>query len=105
MNALLKILHFLSLIDNDNKLSITSIAIYSILFKLVMAPNPGLTDVGALLLVLLNYAHKRQVNTVAAASAAETVQTAVAQTDATAKLLEELQSKVNAIAIKTGLTR
>jgi len=105
---LIKILNFFSLVDSDQKLSLTSIGLYTVLVKLILSPNPGLTDVGALLLVLLNYAHKRQVNTSAAENAnnlaAEAAKEAVQSAEDQAKQLSDLVTKVNALAIRVGMS-
>lgn len=105
---LIKILNFFSLVDNDQKLSLTSIGLYTVLIKLAIAPSPSLTDVGALLLVLLNYAHKRKTNDTAAATIAENSADAAkniaTDTAEAAKQLSDLVAKVNALAIRVGMT-
>lgn len=101
---LIKVLNFFSLVDNDQKLSLTSIALYTVLYKLAISTNPGFADIGALLLVLLNYAHKRYVNHDASVESAEAAKAIVTNTDETAKQLSDLVSKVNALGIRIGMT-
>lgn len=52
-------LRFFNLLDKDNKLSITNIAVVTLLIKLVIAPTVSMTEVASLLVVFLNYGHKR----------------------------------------------
>lgn len=51
---------FLNLLEyKSNKLSITNIAVWVCVFKIALAPQVALPEIGALMLALLNYAHKR----------------------------------------------
>lgn len=93
-----KALDFLNLLDSEHRLSITSLAMYVVLTKVAVAPSPSLTDLGSLLLVLLNYAHKRIVVSSAVAEEGGKIQV-FSEVERT---VEELKSKVNAMAIKAG---
>lgn len=93
-----KALNFLNLLDSESRLSITSLAMYVVLVKVAVAPSPSLIDLGSLLLVLLNYAHKRIVVSSAAAEEGGKIQV-FSEVERT---VEELKSKVNAMAIKAG---
>lgn len=55
-------LSFLNLTDTSGNLSITNIAVIVCVVKIALAPQFSITEVGALLVSLLNYAHKRFVN-------------------------------------------
>lgn len=55
-------LAFLNLLDNAGNLSISNIAVIVCVIKVALAPQFSITEVGALLVSLLNYAHKRYVN-------------------------------------------
>jgi len=57
-----RILSFLNLLDNDGNLSISNIAVIVCVTKIAIAPHFSITEVGALLVSLLNYAHKRVIN-------------------------------------------
>ena len=55
-----KVLYKLNLTDHGNhKLSITNIAVIVCITKIALSPVISITEIGALLLSLLNYAHKR----------------------------------------------
>lgn len=55
-----KVLKFLSLLDRGGNLSITNIAVIVCITKIAISPTFTITEVGALMLSLLNYAHKRK---------------------------------------------
>lgn len=54
----IKLLSFLNLLDRGQKVSITNAAIYTILIKILVSPFEWASAV-TLLVVLLNYLHKR----------------------------------------------
>jgi hypothetical protein len=54
-----RLLKFLSLVDRSGNLSITNIAVIVCITKIAIAPTFTVTEVGALMLSLFNYAHKR----------------------------------------------
>lgn len=56
---LTKILNFLSLLDSENRLSITNITVFIVVGKLIFIPEPSLAEIGAFLVAMLNYSHKR----------------------------------------------
>lgn len=56
-----RVLNFLSLLDRDGNLSISNVAVIVCVTKIAAAPKFSIEEVGALLVALLNYAHKRQV--------------------------------------------
>lgn len=58
----LRVLQFFNLLDNDKNLSISNVAVIVCVTKIAIAPEFSITEVGALLVSLLNYAHKRYVN-------------------------------------------
>lgn len=53
------VLRFFNLVDRGCNLSISNIAVIVVITKIAMAQNVGLTEAGALLITLMNYAHKR----------------------------------------------
>ena len=58
MKLLHKVLTYLSLTDGPT-LSLTSVALLVVVVKVALAPQASLVDLGALLLSLANYAHRR----------------------------------------------
>jgi hypothetical protein len=61
MNLLSNALQFLSLVNDDGNLSVTTLGVYVVLVKLALTPSWDLTQAGVLLVTLANYAHKRHV--------------------------------------------
>ncbi len=59
---IIKVLDFCNLLDDSGRLSITNIAAIVLVTKLALTGNPDLATVGSTALGLLNYAHKRYVN-------------------------------------------
>lgn len=55
-----KTLRFLNLVDRSCNLSITNIAVIVLITKIAMAPTLDWQTAAALLVTLLNYAHKRK---------------------------------------------
>src|SRR5688572_26794815 len=56
---MMRVLTFLRLVDENGNLSLTNIAVIVSLVKLAMTPTVSMTDTGALLVSVLNYAYKR----------------------------------------------
>jgi hypothetical protein len=61
LKFLLRILRFLNIVDEQDRLSITNLAVYIALAKLALTPATPM-DMGVLFTSLLNYAHKRHTN-------------------------------------------
>lgn len=59
---MLKILAFLNLLDDSNRLSITNIALIGLLIKMCVASNTDWPSMVAVITAFGNYAHKRVVN-------------------------------------------
>lgn len=92
-------LSFLSLLGGDGNLSLTNIAVYVSLVKIATTPGLSVTDVAPLLLSLLAYAHKRQLNSQAPVASLVEVPDFSELTDK----LKQMESKVNGLAIRAGL--
>ena len=65
-----RVFTILKLIDDKGELSLTNIGVMVLLTKIALAPAVDLPSVGALMLTLLSYGHKRHVATKAKAVAA-----------------------------------
>lgn len=108
MNILNKLLDFLNLLDYSGRLSPTNVALCIVTIRLAMAPQPSLIDLGALLIGLANYAHKRVVNQEAAANNAvqadeSQVSELTAQVGDLTSKVGDITSKINAITLKAGI--
>lgn len=95
-----RLLRFLSLLSIDQTLSLTNVGVYVVLVKIAMSHQPGFGDMGALLMVLLNYAHKRYITS----EVKPIVVTPNLPSDLE-RTVEELKSKVNALQVRSGFTR
>lgn len=93
MAVLEKIVNFLNLTDAAGKLSITNLAVLICLVKLAISPSASITEAGALLVALGNYAHKRAINAIPEPT----------DTSAIDSKVEEIQATVSNLALKAGL--
>ena len=83
----------------SDKLSLTNLAVLVCVIKVAVAPVVSIPEIGALLLSLLNYGHKRYESGKANQAAIEAQAKVDAQQESVIKeaqkAIEELQSKVN----------
>lgn len=56
----MKLLGFFNLLDSEGRLSITNLAVYATLVKMLVSETSPI-DMAALLTATMNYAHKRHV--------------------------------------------
>ena len=89
-----KILEFLNLLDRNNKLSISNIAVYAILIKLLLSPELGSFDAAAFLTVIANYSAKRYTNY----KSTEKISSEASKT--IDKKLSELDEKINSLSVR-----
>lgn len=61
MNKLVKAMDTVGLIGHDGKLSLTTLAFIAIVIKILTLAELDLAAIGALLVVILNYMHRRSV--------------------------------------------
>lgn len=94
-----KIAEFLNLLDSQGRLSITNLAVLITLIKLAISPSASITEAGALLVALGNYAHKRFTvnNTV------EPEDHITPQIQATQKQIDDIVSQVASLSMKVGI--
>lgn len=59
---MIKVLQFLNLLDDGNSLSISNCALIAFIIKIMLSPQLDGPSVVALVSLLLNYMHKRHVN-------------------------------------------
>lgn len=57
-----RVLQFLGLVGFDGNLSLTNVVVYVALVKIAMSPAASPVEWGTLVVAMVNYAHKRQVN-------------------------------------------
>jgi hypothetical protein len=96
---MIKFLTFLNVLDAEGRLSITNIAMYSILIKICLSQFEWASAV-SLFVVCLNYAHKRVVNQSAQEPQEDTV---TLQIEEMKSKFEEVQSKVSALVLQAGI--
>lgn len=58
---LLKSGKFLRLIDENNEISLTNVAFMVIILKVALVQDTSMTDIAALLTVILNYSYKKHI--------------------------------------------
>jgi len=56
------LMSYLRVNDENNKLSLTNLALMLMLYKVYMTPAVSITDLTALFVAIANYGHKRHVN-------------------------------------------
>jgi hypothetical protein len=54
-----RVLTFLNLVDSSGNLSITNVAVIVVITKIALLKSFSLTEASALLITMVNYAHKR----------------------------------------------
>ncbi len=106
-----KLFNVLALLDSEQKqLSLSNIALYVILVKLALTTNVSLPEVGALLLALLNYGHKRhvanaaaQVEAVASNELANKVDTLLSNVESYSKVVDEAKTIIASTKLSNSL--
>lgn len=103
----MRLLAFLNLLDFQDKLSITNLAMYLILLKVSFSQLDWASAV-ALFTLCANYAHKRSVSSKVATqdteSEIEKAKAMIAETTkATSQQIEELRSVITTVAVKVGM--
>lgn len=96
-------LRFLNLLDRDNNLSISNIAVCIVLFKLAVTPSLSLIDAGTLLVTLMNYAHKRHSSNKSVAQSSEFESAIKSKLNEFESKLSDTESNVAAAMLKVGL--
>jgi hypothetical protein len=97
-----KIISFLNLLDAEGKLSITNLAMFTILIKVAVSPFEWASAV-TLFCVCANYAHKRSTNSRVTTSEDNINQQVSAATQDVKSQLEGLTSQVSSLVMKVGL--
>jgi hypothetical protein len=100
MSILKSILKFLNVLDANENLSITNLAVIVALVKLAIAPTASITEAGTLLIALANYGHKRFVNAQEVEVPEDTVTPKV---EAMQTKLDEVTSQVSTLVLQSGM--
>ena len=91
----MKVLNFLRLTDEQGRISLSNLAIYLMLGKVLVTPQLALPDVGAFLAALASYQMKRFMNNERPDEAADM--------QALKEQLGKLQSSVVAVQMANGM--
>lgn len=59
---MLKLLAFLNVLDDSNRLSITNLALIGLIMKMILASNVDWPSIVAVVAAFGNYSHKRSIN-------------------------------------------
>ena len=86
------ILKFFNLLDRNNRLSISNVAVIVCVVKVAVAPQVSIVDAGALLVTLLNYSHKRSE-----ANKAAKDEQALEQANTAQKGVDELKVEIESL--------
>lgn len=62
MDKIFKVTKFFRITDSENLLSLTNLALYAMLFKIVTTQATNMNDIAIAMAALSNYAYKRKVN-------------------------------------------
>lgn len=98
MQKIISFLNFFNLLDSQNRLSITNVAVLIILGKMILAPSVSLTEVGALLISFINYGHKRFTN-----AQQPTESPLDGDVNALKEKMSEVSSQISTLSLKVGL--
>lgn len=105
LDTFFKVGRFTRLIDEQNQLSITNIAVLVVLFKVGTAQEVDIHDAGLILIALLNYGYKRYMTT----KELKEKQAAGTEKSEIMKKFEDefkgLKDKVSSLQVAVGLTR
>ena len=107
-----KVLDFFRIIDRSNKLSITNLAVYIVMFKIAVSQEFNLVDAGALLIALLNYSGKKVIDQMSQKKEDKVQeQMDLVRSDVESKVkelkeqLSEVKDKVGAVQASRGITK
>ena len=59
---LIKVLDFCNILDDNRCLSLTNLAVIAMVVKMVCTKSPDMATLGATVVSLMNYMHKRSTN-------------------------------------------
>lgn len=105
LDRFMKVGKFLRLIDENNQMSITNIAVLVVIYKVGTAQNVDLYDAGIILIALLNYSYKRYIKF---KEVKEIKPSSSVEDDIVEQVKEEikgLKDKVGSLQVAVGLTR
>lgn len=96
----IKLLQFLRLADEFGRLSLTNIALYCVLVKVMYSPVTDFSNIAALLIGLISYQFRQYQNAPDAIVAAPQDTTAV---DSLTADLNAMKSQLNNVVLKLGI--
>lgn len=113
-SAFFTIGRFLRLIDENDQLSLTNVILMGVAIKIFAAQDVSVAELGALVMSLLAYAHKKSLGlkvkidktqTKAIDELKQQIQGAVSQITVLTTASEETRQGLNSIKLKQGLSR
>lgn len=99
---LMSLLRFLNLLDQEQKLSITNVAMVAMLGKMLVSPIDWPSAL-ALFTLAANYAHKRYEANKEVAKDVSVVEEVSGATATLTKELENLKSQISSLMLKAGI--
>lgn len=94
-----RVLKFLRLIDENQNLSLTYLAVWIVLIKVAITPDFDLSSAGVLLIALLNYGYKKFITSVHNPSYSDAVNKKV---DAVSQEVIETRSELSKLSLQLG---
>lgn len=110
-NIFIRVGRFLGLVGFDGNLSLTNIVVYVVIVKIALSPAASPADWGALLVAMLNYAHKRSVVAAAPTGDAVTKQDLevlagqITQVKEGLSSVEDLKARVSRLGMSIGFSQ
>ena len=97
---LVPVLKFLRILEsNSQRISLSNVAVWIVLIKLLLCTNPGIAEIGGLLITLLSYQTKKLINHRVAVK--ETSEVEAQMSELKTKIAEQ-ESKVSALSLQAG---
>ena len=105
LDRFMKVGKFLRLIDENNQMSITNIAVMVVIYKVGTAHQVDLYDAGIILIALLNYSYKRYMKLKEVKEIKHIEDEGGDLTNQIKDEIKGLKDKVSSLQVAIGLTR
>lgn len=105
LSTFFKVGKFFRLIDENNQMSITNIAVLVVIYKVGTAQEVDLYDAGLILIALLNYSYKRYMNVNESKKVNKETEEGQGLANQVKEDIKALKDKVGSLQVAVGLTR
>lgn len=97
-----RFLSFLNLLDNEGNLSITNVAVYVALIKMILIPGGTLEDAGILFTTLASYGYKKHLINQSTESVVKNDNSLAVELERLKTELDKVKSTTSALSIQNG---